>query len=155
MKTSYLAPNIFLLTFSLITFFNLYGQDTIRLNKKPNFILKSWYPEFKEFPTLKINEGKILFTYLADHKTSKLYNNDINLKPNNAEVEIIETEKPNQYLVNVLKANDNFVKFELWLELGNVTILIKEKNIWKNAINIYPYKENRIMIQKIKLNLSK
>lgn len=121
--------NVFILTFFLITFLNLYRPDTIRLNKKTNFILKSWYPEFKELPTLIINEKKILFTFLVDYKTSKLYNIDINLKPNNADVQVIETEKPNQYLVNVIKANDNFVEFELWLELGNEVVLIREKNI--------------------------
>jgi hypothetical protein len=58
-------------------------------------------------------------------------------------------------VTRIIKANDNFVEFELWLELGNEIILIKEKNIWKNAINIYPYKENRILSSFIALFLQR
>jgi hypothetical protein len=138
----------------LLSFSNMYGQDTLRLTKKPNIILKSWYPEFKDFPTLKINEQEILLAIFPDYK-NKISNNDINLKPTNADVEIQETEKPNQYLVKVLKAEASYVEFEIWLDLGNETILVKENNVWKNVIEIYPYKENRIMIQTVKLKIAK
>ena len=84
-----------------------YGQDTIRLAKKPEVIIKSWYPEFKEFPDLKIGESKILFTIIPDFKNTSIRDNDINLISQNDSVEIIETDKTNQYLITVKPSDSN------------------------------------------------
>lgn len=141
--------------FTLLSIYTIYSQDTIRLEKKPKIILKSWYPEFKDFPTLKINETKILFITYPEYRKTILHNKKINLKTTNAVIEIEETDKPNQYMVKVLKTESDYIEFELWLELAKSTIIIKENNTWKNATELYPSKDDRIMIQKIKLKIVK
>jgi hypothetical protein len=147
----------FILTCSLLILFltNLFGQDTLRLTQKPNVILKSWYPEFKEFPSLKLGEEKILFTIIPDFEKTLIRDNDIDLRSTNAEVDIKETEKTNQYLVTVLKADTTDVEFEIWLDIGDRTILLKQNSVWKNITDCYPFKDNRIMIQSIKLKIVK
>ena len=145
---------ILILAVTFLNFTNLSGQETIRLERKPKVILHSWYPEFKEFPKLKIGESKILFTVIPDFKNLIIRDNDINLKAVNGEVEIKETDKPNQYLVKVKKADSKFIEFELWFDLGNYIILLKKNSQWIDVRKIYPYKENRIMLQTIKLQIT-
>ena len=77
----------------------IYGQDTVYLMKRPKVILQSWYPEFKEFPKLRIGEGKILFTIIPDFEKTRIRDNDINLISLNSAVNIEETDKENQYFV--------------------------------------------------------
>ncbi|PWB22853.1 hypothetical protein [Flavobacterium sp. HTF] len=145
---------ILILAVTFLNFTNLSGQETIRLERKPKVILHSWYPEFKEFPKLNIAESKILFTVIPDFKNLIIRDNDINLKAINGEVEIKETDKPNQYLVKVKKADSKFIEFELWFDLGNYIILLKKNSQWIDVRKIYPYKENRIMLQTIKLQIT-
>jgi hypothetical protein len=132
-----------------------YGQDTIRLDKKPEVIIKSWYPEFKEFPDLKIGESKILFTIIPDFNNSSIRDNDINLITQNDSIEIEETEKTNQYLITVKPTDANSAEFELWFELKDKTILINQEGKWKDIRTLYPIEGNRILIETLKLELKK
>lgn len=133
--------------------YNSFGQDTIRLAKKPNVIIKSWYPEFKEFPRLKIGESKILFTIIPDFENTSIHDNDIDLIPSINDVLIEETEKTNQYLITVNSMNYKTIELELWFALENKTVLLKKGSEWKNIKLLYPVKGNRILIDKIKLGL--
>ncbi|MGL4597519.1 MAG: hypothetical protein ACRCYO_08330 [Bacteroidia bacterium] len=133
----------------------IYGQDTLRLEKEPLVTLKSWYPEFKESPALKIGEQKVLFAYIPDFEKTSIYNNDINLEVRNGEVEIVETEKTNQYLVTVNKTDAEYIEIEVWFELGDATILLKQNASWIDIRQHYPVKGNRILIQVIKLKVVK
>ena len=117
--------------------------------------MKSWYPEFMDFPSLKVGEQKVLFTIVPDFEKTSLRDNDINLKAINCEIKIEETEKTNQYDVTVLNTKSTYVEFELWLDIGDKTILLRQNSVWKNVINCYPYKDNRIMIQSTKLRILK
>jgi hypothetical protein len=145
---------IILLFFSLFLLTNIvYGQDTISLKKKPKVILKSWYPEYKEFPKLKIGKGKILFTIIPGFEV--LNRNDIDLKTNNTQVQIEETIKENQYLVTVNTTVVKYIELEVWLDLENKTILINQNGKWKNAVEIYKLDGNRILIDTVKLELEK
>jgi NDP-sugar pyrophosphorylase family protein len=130
-----------------------YGQDTLRLERKPEVILKSWYPEFKEFPYLKVGDTKILFTIIPDFEKLSIRENDINLEVDDSLVKIKETEKTNQYLITVDETNSAYVEFEIWFDIGTLTILLKENNQWMDIRKIYPFKENRVMLQKIKLKI--
>lgn len=132
-----------------------YGQGTIKLDKKPQVIIKSWHPEFKEFPDLKIGESKILFTIIPDFKNTSIRDNDINLITQNDSIQIEETEKTNQYLITVKPTNSNYVEIELWFELGAKTILINQEGKWENIKTIYRVKGNRILIDSIKLKIKK
>lgn len=143
---------------SICLFFLLnttYGQDTIFLEKKPTVILRSWYPENKKFPKLKIGESKILFTVIPDFKKTSIRNNDIDLKTSNSHVKIEETEKTIQYLITVNPTNEKFIEFELWLAYDNKTILLRHNSKWENITKLYPIKKNRILIDKIKLEVTK
>lgn len=144
---------IFLSLFKSFSF--VFGQDTIRLEKKPKIILHSWYPEFKEFPKLKIGKSKVLFTKIPTFEKLTIRDNDINLETSNNQVKIEETEKRNQYLVSVNSTEEKHVGFELWLDLDCKVILIKQKGRWKNIRELFPTKENRILIDTIKLELVK
>lgn len=144
---------IFLSLFKSFSF--VYGQDTIRLEKKPKIILHSWYPEFKEFPELKIGMSKVLFTKIPVFEKLNIRYNDINLETSNNQVKIEETEKTNQYIVTVNSTDEKHVGFELWLDLECNVILIKQKGRWKNIRELFPTKENRILIDTIKLELVK
>ncbi len=144
---------IFLSLFKSFSF--VYGQDTIKLEKKPKIILHSWYPEFKEFPKLKIGKSKVLFSKIPMFEKLPIRNNDINLETSNNQVKIEETEKTNQYIVTVNSTEETHVGFELWLDLECNVILIKQKGRWKNIRELFPTKENRILIDTIKLELVK
>lgn len=160
-KTKSLPENIkmnklkvILITVCLSFLSNLiHAQDTIRLTRKPNAILKSWHPEFKEFPTLKVGSSKIIFVIIPELKNTSIRDNDINLTTSNTKIEIKETEKPNQYLITVNPTNEEHVEFELWFDLGDNTILLNDSSNWKNIKDVYPRKENRILIDIIKLKL--
>ena len=144
------------LFFSLFLLTNIvYGQDTLRLKKKPKVILKSWYPEYKDYPKLKIGQGKILFTIIPEFEKTRFRNNDIDLKPSNSQVQIEETEKENQYWVTVNPTNIKYIEFEVWLDLENKTILIHQNGTWKNATEFYKLEGNRILIDKVKLEVEK
>lgn len=133
---------------------NSYGQDTLRLEKKPEVILKSWYPEFKEFPYLKVGDTKMLFTIIPEFENLSIRDNDINLEVNDSLVKIEETGKTNQYLITVHETNSIDVEFEIWFDIGARTILLKEMNKWTDIRKIYPFKENRVMLQKVKLKIA-
>ena len=130
-----------------------FGQDTIRLMSKPQVIVKSWYPELKKFPKLKIGETKILFALIPDFENYPVRDNDINLVTSNSQINIEETEKINQYLVTVNPTNETFVEFKAWFEIGNNTILLKQNSNWINIEEIYTVKDNRILIDIIKLKI--
>ncbi|WP_300565131.1 hypothetical protein [Flavobacterium sp.] len=132
-----------------------YGQTPIKLEKKPSFILRSWYPEFKKFPKLKIGESKILYITTPEFKDLPIRNNDIDLRTANSQVKIEETEKTNQYRVLVNATEAKFVEFEVWLDLGDKTVLMKQNGKWQNVKEIYTVKENRILIDAIKVELIK
>lgn len=134
---------------------SIYGQDTIRLDKKPKIILHSWYPEFKKFPKLKISQSKVLFTVIPEFEKSSIRNNDIDLITSHAQVQIEETDKKNQYIVTVNPTNANYIEFEVWLDLQDKTILIKQNGEWENINKIYTLKENRLLIDTIKLEVIK
>ncbi len=125
----------------------------MRIERKPKVILKSWYPEFKEFPYLKVGDTKILFTIIPDFEKLPIRDNDINLEVDDSLVKIKETEKTNQYLITVDKTNSAYVEFEIWFDLGTLTILLNENYQWMDIQKIYPFKENRVMLQKIKLKI--
>ena len=129
------------------------GQDTIRLNIKPIIIIKSWYPEFKEFPNLKKGDKKILFTKIDNFKNLSIRDNHIKLLSSSEKVSIMETEKPNQYLVSVEPTNEQSVVLEAWFDLADKTILYKNDNKWINIIESYSFKNNRILLESFKLNL--
>lgn len=132
-----------------------YGQDTVWLDKKPKVIIKSWHPEFKEFPDLKVGESKILFTIIPDFENTSICDNDINLNTSNNSIRIEETEKTNQYLITVKPTDANNVEFELWFELSDKTILIYQDERWKNIRTLYRAEGNRILIDTIKLEIEK
>ncbi len=147
---------IIMLLIYLFTILNsMYGQDTIRLDKKPKITLHSWYPEFKKFPKLKIGQSKVLFTVIPEFEKLSIRNNDIDLKTINAPVQIEETDKTNQYIVTVNPTNAKYIEFEVWLDLQDKTILIKQNGEWKNIDKIYTLKGNRLLIDSIKLELMK
>lgn len=130
-----------------------YGQDTLRLKRKPEVILKSWYPEFKEFPKLKVGENKILFTIIPDFEKLSIRDNDINLVVIDDLAKIEETEKTNQYLVTVFHPDKSYIEFEVWFDIGNLTILVMDNSKWTDIKKIYPCKDKRVMLQKIKLKI--
>lgn len=144
-----------ILTFIGLIFLSKYssGQDTIRLENKPEVIIKSWHPEFKEFPQLRIGESKILFTKIPDFAETSIRDNDIDLISSINDVLIEETEKTNQYLVTVNPTYKKNIELELWFALENRTILIKKESEWVDIRLLYPVKDNRILIDKIKLEL--
>ncbi len=130
-----------------------FGQDTLRFDRKPEVILKSWYPEFKEFPKLKVGVTQILFTIIPDFEKKPIRDNDINLIVKDDLAKIEETEKTNQYMVTVNQTDSRYVEFEVWLDIGNLTMLLMENNKWTDIRKIYPFKENRVMLQKVKLKI--
>ncbi|KAB1153973.1 hypothetical protein F7018_15935 [Tenacibaculum aiptasiae] len=132
-----------------------YGQDTIRLNKKPKVILKSWYPDFKELPHLKVDESKVLYISIPDVENTSISDNNIHLISLNNSVQIKETEKLNQYLVSVTSTSKSHVGFELWLELNDKTILIKENSKWLDIRKLYRVKGNKVLIAIVKLKIEK
>ncbi|MVO09397.1 hypothetical protein GOQ30_09525 [Flavobacterium sp. TP390] len=130
-----------------------YGQDTIKLKKKPKVTLKSWYPEYKDFPKLKIGKRKLLFVVIPEFNGTNFWKNHIALKAINAEVAIEETVKDNQYLVLVHATNQQEIEFELWYDLEKDTILIYKNGNWINARELYKLDGNRILIDTVKLQL--
>ena len=150
-----LSKTIVLILFLFHWSSHSYGQDTIRLQKKPKVILHSWYPEYKPNPKLKIGKGEILFTVIEGLKKTSIWNNDIDLIMSNGQVHIEETDKGNQYFVKVGPTKDKYVEFEAWLELGDKTVLIKHNGKWSNWRDLYVVKNKRILIGKIKLEVIK
>jgi hypothetical protein len=149
---------IFFVLFFFIFSNKVISQDTIRLNKKPKVILKSWYPEYKNFPKLKIGEGKILFTIIPGSNyldRNNIDRNDIDLRTTNSQTKIEETIKENQYWVIVNPTDAKFIEFQVWLDLENTIILIKDNGKWKNATELYESDSNRILIDKVKLVVEK
>jgi hypothetical protein len=135
----------------------MYSQDTVRLTKKPKFILHSWYPEYKPSPKLKIGESKLLFTGSSIIGAASLRNNDIDLKTTNSNVQIEETSKSNdQFVITVNATEAKYIEFEVWLDLRSTTVLIKDsKGKWRNIKDLYAVKENRWLVDKIRLEVVK
>lgn len=132
-----------------------YEADTIRLENKPKAIISSWYPEFKDFPTLTIGEGKLLYITIPELDGTRIRDNHIELKALIDGVEIEETMKTNQYVLTVPPTDSNTIELELWFALENTTILLKENNEWKNVKELYPVRDGRILIDQIALELVK
>lgn len=86
---------------------------------------------------------------------NQIHNYDIDLKSSNSKVEIEETPKKNQYIVNVNDTDARFIEFEVWLEVKDKAILIKQNGQWKNINEIYIKKDNRLLIDIVKLELVK
>jgi len=144
----------YILTFGLaLLFINLFGQDTVRINRKPKVILKSWYPDFKDFPSLKIRESKILYTEIPDFEKLSIRDNDINLKVKNDNVVIKETEKSNQYLVTIKTTKEAYVVFEVWFDVGKKVILLKHNSKWQDIRSLYTCNGNRVLIETIRLRV--
>ena len=132
-----------------------YGQDTIRLAKRPDAIIKGWYPEFKDFPDLQIGKRKILITTVPDFDNTSIRNNAIQLISHNESIEIKEKEKSNQYSVLVNPTDATSIEFELWFELEDETILISQEGEWKDIRTLYNIDGKRILIDTIQLKLKK
>ena len=152
-----LTKVLILLIFLSGSFCKMYGQDTVRLTKKPKVILHSWYPEFKASPKLKIGETKLLYTVVSGIYDRSLSNNYIDLKATNGNVKIENTPKSDdQYVITVNTAEAKYIEFEAWLDLESKTVLIKDKNgKWRNIKELYSVKENRWLIDKIRLEVVK
>lgn len=149
-------PKIIVLFVSLFLWsIHSYGQDTIRLQKKPKVILHSWYPEYKPNPKLKIGEGKILFTVVDGLVKTVLWNNDFDLKSSNSQVHIEETIKSNQYAVKLGPTNAKHVEIEAWFDLGDKVVLVKQNGKWININKLYVVKDKRILMGTIKLEVMK
>jgi hypothetical protein len=159
MRNLKMMMNKILLLFIFISLFKsfsfVYGQDTIKLEKKPKIILHSWYPEFREFPKLKIGNSTVLFTKNPLFEKLTIRDNDINLKTSNNQVKIEETEKINQYIITVNSTEAKYIGFEAWFDLDDKVILIKQKGRWKNIKELFPTRDNRILIDTIKIDLIK
>ncbi len=148
------ANRVIFLYFTMSLFTNIgYGQDTIKLMQKPKVILKSWYPEYKDFPKLKIGKRKLIFIVIPEFDNTNFWKNHINLKAINAEVDIEELKKENQYLVLVHATNQQEIEFELWYDLEGDTILMYKNENWINAKTLYKLDHNRILIDTVKLQL--
>lgn len=132
-----------------------FGQDTLRLAEKPKVILHSWYPEYKEFPDLKIGETKVLFTIIPLLEETSFAQRDIDLRPDTKELSIVETEKTNQYLVKLEATKARFISFEVWYDLGNSVVLIRQNSEWVNIRDLLPVKGNRVMLDRVKLKVLK
>lgn len=132
-----------------------YGQDTIRLAKRPDAIIKGWYPEFKDFPDLQIGKRKILITTVPDFDNTSIGNNAISLISHNESIEIKEKEKSNQYSILVNPTDVTSIEFELWFEQEDETILISQEGEWKDIRTLYHIDGNRILIDTIQLKLKK
>lgn len=139
------------------SFGNIYGQDTVRLTKKPKVILHSWYPEYKPSPKLKIGESKLLFTIISIPRATSLSNNNIDLKTTNSNVKIEVTPKSDdQFVITVNATEAKYIEFEAWLDLRSTTVLIKDtKGKWRNIKDLYTVKENRWLVDKIRLEVVK
>ncbi|MEN2401032.1 hypothetical protein GKZ90_0014695 [Flavobacterium sp. MC2016-06] len=147
---------ITLLLICIFTSLNsIYGQDTIRFAEKPKVMLHSWYPEFKLFTKLKIGKSKLFFTVFLGAEKSNIQNQNIDLKSSNSQVKIEETEKRNQYVVTVNPTNEKYIQLEVWLDLKDRIILFKQNGKWKNITESYTIKDNRVLIDTIKLELIK
>jgi len=149
MKYQFTLGCLFLLVSSI------YAQDTIRLKRKPHVILKSWHPEYKDFPNLILGENKILFTLIPDFKNLSIRDNDINLVAKNGDIVIKETEKPNQYLITVHNVDTSYLELEVWFDLGTSIILLKKNTKWELIKDSYPLKDNRIMLETLRLKVTK
>lgn len=79
--------------------------------------------------------------------------NDIDLVVKGDFVEIEETDHQNQYLVTVGDTDSSYAEFEVWLDIGKLTILLRENAKWIDIRKTYPFKDNRVMLQKIKLKI--
>ena len=143
--------------FSVVSIFVLFSftsvDEVIQLEEKPEVILKSWYPEFVEFPKLKVGESKILFANIPSFEKLPIRDNDIDLKTSNGQVQIEETEKSNQYIITIGNTKAKTVEFELWFDLGVHTIQLQQDDEWKNIEDLYPKVDNRILIATISLEL--
>lgn len=141
----------------IILFFlsnSMQAQDTIRLESKPIVILKSWYPEFKESPSLKIGEERILFTIIPDFENTTIYLNPIHLISNNNVIKIKETDKINQFLVSLQNTDSRYIEFEVWLELNDKTLLIKQGKNWVNCLDIYPSNKSAVLLETMQLKIN-
>jgi hypothetical protein len=147
----------YLLTFGLILglLAGVSGQDTLRLESRPAVILKSWYPEYSEIPCLKIGEPTILFAIIPEFENTALRDNDINLLAIAGTVNIEETDKTNQYSVTVHKADSTYMTLEIWFNVGSTPILIHKNSNWVDIKQLYPFKDNSVMLQSIKLKVEK
>lgn len=136
-----------------------YGQDTLRIAKKPKIILHSWYPEYKKISKFKIGESKLFFTILTGFEktpyANKAHNYDIDIKVPGSNAQIKETIKRNQFIITVNPTNTKYIELEFWLDLKDLAILIQHNGKWKNIKDIYTVKENRILIDKVKIELVK
>lgn len=145
---------IFLIfVFATLSIFLSHAQTRSFLKCKPNVILKSWYPEFKDFPTLKIGETKVLFTKIPDFSNKVIRDNRIVIKSNISDVKVVATEKTNQFRVTVAQTKEKFVDFEIWFDLEDDTVFLLQNGKWQNVQNCYPMIGNRILIDTVRLRL--
>lgn len=137
-----------LFLFTLLISKNTFGQDTIRINNKPRVIVHSWWPEFKEFPNLNVDHGKLVFTVIPEFHGLSIDHNDIDLLNPTKVVSITEIrEKDNQFIIEFNKSastlNIDSVELEIWFDLGDKTILLKKasgkngKFLWVNIKDEY------------------
>lgn len=130
-----------------------FGQDTIWLEKKPEVILKSWYPEFMEWPALKIGESKILFTLIPNFESTVIRDNKIELTSEETAVQIQETDKTNQYICTVGPTTKKFVELIVWFDLESTVVMLKNKGDWVNIDEIYSSEDGGIFLESIRLKI--
>lgn len=142
-----------LIVLSTITF----GQDTLHLQTKPEVVLKSWYPEYKDFPTLKIGEPKVILVLMEGPNHTSLQGYSTELRCTNGDVAFEKTEKsnPDQYIFTAHSANNNQANIEVWLEMGSTSILLYQDSQWIDIKKHYPVEDNKVLIATIPLELKK
>ncbi|MBE8728099.1 hypothetical protein [Flavobacterium hungaricum] len=152
-----LTKAVLILIFLSVSFGNMYSQDTVRLTKKPKVILHSWYPEYKASPKLKIGESKLVFTILPGLYNTPFGDNYIYLTTTNSNVQIENTPKSDdQYVITVNATEAKYIEFEAWVDLEGKIVLIKDaKGKWRNIKELYTVKENRWLVDKIRLEVVK
>lgn len=148
---------VFLIFFSSLNI--SYGQNTVRIKKKPKIILHSWYPDFKVLTKFKIGESKLFYTTTSGFEKSslqnKIHNFDVDLKTSNSKVIIEETVKSNQFIITINATDAKYLELEVWFDLRDETILVQQNGKWKNIKELYIVKGNRILIDTIKVELIK
>jgi len=130
-----------------------FGQDTLWLEKKPKVILKSWYPEYTEFPALKIGERKILFTIIPNLETTLIRDNTIELTSSVSAVKIEETDKLNQFIVTVEETTEKQVFVSVWLDLKKTVVMLKNKGVWMNIEEVYSPEDGGVFLEEIRLKI--
>lgn len=104
---------------------------------------------------MRIGERKIIFTLIPQFNNTSIRELDINLICSNSKVEIEETEKINQYSIYVNETDSMFVALERWVDIGNRVVLLKKYSKWLNIKEVYKVINDKILLDTIRLKLTK